>query len=151
MIKIICVGKIKEKFFQEAIAEYQKRLSKFTKLEIIECRDYDVDNTETTKKMESEEILKRINDKDYVITLEVEGKSLDSIEFKDLINNTLINNSNLTFVIGGSYGLHDDVKKRSNYKLSFSKLTFPHQLFRIILLEQIYRAYKIINNESYHK
>lgn len=151
MIKIICVGKIKEKFYQDAIVEYQKRLSKYTKLEIIECRDYDIGNIETIKKMESEEILKRINDKDYVITLEIEGKSLDSLEFKDLINNTLINNSNVTFIIGGSYGLHDDVKKRSNYKLSFSKLTFPHQLFRVILLEQIYRAYKIINNESYHK
>ena len=150
MIKIVCVGKIKEKFYQDAISEYQKRLSKYTKLEIVECKDYDIDNIET-KKMESEEILKKINDKDYVITMEIEGKSLDSMEFKDLIDNTLISNSNITFVIGGSYGLHDDVKNRSNYKLSFSKLTFPHQLFRIILLEQIYRAFKIINNESYHK
>ena len=151
MIKIICVGKIKETFFKDAICEYQKRLSKYTKLEIIECKDYDIGNVDTIKKLESEEILKKVNDKDYVITLEIEGNSLDSIEFKDLIDKTMTTNSNLVFIIGGSYGLHDDVKKRSNYKLSFSKLTFPHQLFRIILLEQIYRAYKIINNESYHK
>ena len=151
MIKIICVGKIKEKFFIDAINEYQKRLSKYTKLEIIECKDYDIGSIDNIKKLESEEILKKINDKDFVITLEIDGKSLDSIEFKDLIDKTLTTNSNLTFIIGGSYGLHNDVKSRSNYKLSFSKLTFPHQLFRIILLEQIYRAYKIINNESYHK
>lgn len=151
MIKIICVGKIKEKFFIDAINEYQKRLSKYTKLEIIECKDYDIGSIDNIKKLESEEILKKINDKDFIITLEIDGKSLDSIEFKDLIDKTLTTNSNLTFIIGGSYGLHDDVKSRSNYKLSFSKLTFPHQLFRIILLEQIYRAYKIINNESYHK
>ncbi|MBR3523223.1 MAG: 23S rRNA (pseudouridine(1915)-N(3))-methyltransferase RlmH [Bacilli bacterium] len=151
MIKIICVGKIKEKFFIDAINEYQKRLSKYTKLEIIECKDYDIGSIDNIKKLESEEILKKINDKDFVITLEIDGKSLDSIEFKDLIDKTLTTNSNLTFIIGGSYGLDDDVKSRSNYKLSFSKLTFPHQLFRIILLEQIYRAYKIINNESYHK
>ena len=151
MIKIICVGKIKEKYFQDAILEYQKRISKYTKLEIVECKDYDIGNIENIKKLESEEILKRINDKDYVITLEIEGKILDSIEFKDLIDKTSSINPNLTFIIGGSYGLHDDVKKRSNYKLSFSKMTFPHQLFRIVLLEQIYRAYKILNNESYHK
>ena len=151
MIKIICVGKIKEKFFIDAINEYQKRLSKYTKLEIIECKDYDIGSIDNIKKLESEEILKKINDKDFVITLEIDGKSLDSIEFEDLIDKTLTTNSNLTFIIGGSYGLDDDVKSRSNYKLSFSKLTFPHQLFRIILLEQIYRAYKIINNESYHK
>lgn len=151
MIKIICVGKIKEKYFTDAINEYQKRLSKYTKLEIIECKDYDIGSIDNIKKLECEEILKRINEKDYVITLEIDGKILDSIEFKDLIDKTLNINSNITFIIGGSYGLHDDVKKRSNYKLSFSKLTFPHQLFRIILLEQIYRAFKIINNESYHK
>ena len=151
MIKIICVGKIKEDFFKKAILEYQKRISKYTKLEIIECKDYDIGNIDSIKKMECEEILKRINDKEYVITLEIEGKNLDSIEFSKLIDNTLAINSNITFIIGGSYGLDDEVKKRSNYKLSFSKMTFPHQLFRIILLEQIYRSFKIINNESYHK
>ena len=99
----------------------------------------------------AEEIIKHIGDKDYIITLEIEGKIIDSIEFKDLIEKSLINNSNITFIIGGSYGLHDDIKKMSNYHLSFSKMTFPHQLFRVILLEQLYRAYKIMNNESYHK
>jgi len=151
MITIITVGKIKEKYFSEAIKEYQKRLSKYTKIEIIECKDYDIGNIDSIKKLEGEEILKKINDKDYVITLEIEGENLTSIEFSKLINNTLTINSNITFIIGGSYGLDDEVKKRSDYKLSFSKMTFPHQLFRVILLEQIYRAFKIINNESYHK
>ena len=151
MIKIICIGKIKEDFFKEAIKEYQKRLSKYTKIEIIECKDYDIGNIDSIKKLEGEEILKKINDKDYVITLEIEGENLTSIEFSKLINDTLTINSNITFIIGGSYGLDDEVKKRSDYKLSFSKMTFPHQLFRVILLEQIYRAFKIINNESYHK
>ena len=151
MIKIICVGKIKESFYKDAIEEYQKRLSKYTKLEIIECKDYDIDNINSIKKLEGTEILKRVSDKDYVITLEIEGNSLDSKSFSQLIDNTLAINSNITFIVGGSYGLDDNVKKRSNYKMSFSKMTFPHQLFRVILLEQLYRAYKIINNESYHK
>ena len=150
MIRILCVGKIKENFYQDALYEYQKRLSKYTKLEIIELPDYDADKNIVLKK-ESELILKNIKDKDYVITLEIEGKELDSIELSEKIDNILINNSSITFIIGGSYGLHEDVKARSNYKLSFSKLTFPHQLFRVILLEQIYRSYKILNNESYHK
>lgn len=148
MIKIICVGKIKEQFFKEAINEYLKRLSKYTKLEIIELID---ENNGNILKKESESILKNINDKDYVITLEIEGKEVNSLELSKKIEETLIINSNIVFVIGGSLGLDNSVKSRSNYKLSFSKLTFPHQLFRVILLEQIYRAFKIINNESYHK
>ena len=95
--------------------------------------------------------MKYINDKDYIITLEIEGEELDSVSLSKKINDTLNNYSNITFIIGGSYGLHEDIKKLSNYKLSFSKLTFPHQLFRVILLEQLYRSYKIINNEAYHK
>ena len=148
MIKVICVGKIKEKFFKEAIKEYEKRLSKYTKLEIIEVNDEANGNILDKEK---NSIFKYVNEKDYVITLEIEGKMLSSIELSDKINQTLIINSNIVFIIGGSYGLHDDIKKRSNYKLSFSKLTFPHQLFRIFLLEQIYRSFKIINNESYNK
>jgi len=148
MIKVICVGKIKEKFFKEAIKEYEKRLSKYTKLEIIEVNDEANGNILDKEK---NNIFKYVNEKDYVITLEIEGKMLNSIELSDKINQTLIINSNIVFIIGGSYGLHDDIKKRSNYKLSFSKLTFPHQLFRIFLLEQIYRSFKIINNESYNK
>ena len=148
MIKIVCVGKIKEKFFEEAIKEYLKRLNKYTKLQIIELND---EKEEVALKKEAENILKHIKDNEYVITLEIEGKELSSKEFAKKIDNTLINHSNITFVIGGSYGLDNTVKQRSNYALSFSKLTFPHQLFRVILLEQIYRCFKIINNESYHK
>ena len=144
MIKILCVGKIKESFFKEAIEEYKKRLSKYTKLEIIEVLDSTIDK-------EKELLLKHINDKDYIITLEIEGNNLSSVEFSKKIEDTLMINPNIVFIIGGSVGLHDDIKKLSNYKLSFSKMTFPHQLFRIILLEQIYRSFKIINNESYHK
>lgn len=144
MIKIICVGKIKEAFYRDAVSEYMKRLSKYHKVEIIEVVDSNI-------REEKELILKKIDKKDYIITMEIEGRENTSIEFSNLIDKTLINNSNITFVIGGSDGLDDEIKKLSNYKLSFSKMTFPHQLFRVILLEQIYRAFKIINNESYHK
>ena len=148
MIKIICVGKIKENFFKEAINEYKKRLNKYIKLEIIEVPDEC--NGEILKK-EAISILKHINEKDFVITLEIDGNELNSIELSNKVNDTLINNSNIVFIIGGFLGLDNLVKIRSNYKLSFSKLTFPHQLFRIVLLEQIYRSFKILNNESYHK
>ena len=151
MIKIICVGKIKEKFFKEAIEEYKKRLSKYTKLQIIEVEDVNLPNETLIKQKESELIEKNINDKDYVITLEIEGNEVNSIELSKKIQELEQTNPNITFIIGGSYGLDEKIKQRSNYKLSFSKLTFPHQLFRVILLEQIYRAYKIKNNESYHK
>lgn len=151
MIKIICVGKIKEKFYREAILEYQKRLGKYTKLEIIEVPDYSCGDSELDKLKEKEYIEKHIKDKEYVITLEIEGKEFDSIQFSKFLEQTNMNHSNIIFIIGGSSGLHDDIKKRSNFALSFSKLTFPHQLFRIILLEQIYRSYKIKNNENYHK
>ena len=151
MIKIICVGKIKEKFFKEALEEYQKRLSKYTKIKIIEVEDINLDNEEIIKQKEKEQILKHIEKKDYIITLEIEGKQLSSIELSKKIEDLEITNPNITFIIGGSYGLANEIKNMSNMKLSFSKLTFPHQLFRVILLEQIYRAYKIKNNESYHK
>ncbi|MBP3920783.1 MAG: 23S rRNA (pseudouridine(1915)-N(3))-methyltransferase RlmH [Bacilli bacterium] len=147
MIKIICVGKIKEKFFQQSLEEYQKRLTKYTKLQIIELEDYNYNSLQKEK----EQILKHINQKDYIITMEIEGQQLSSEELAHKIQTIQNTNSTITFIIGGSYGLDEEIKKLSNYKLSFSKLTFPHQLFRIILLEQIYRAYKIINNESYHK
>lgn len=144
MIKILCIGKIKEIFYQEAIKEYQKRLSKYHKVIIEELPDSNI-NDEAVK------ILKHLHPKDYIITLEIEGKSLNSLEFSKFIDKTLITNSNIVFIIGGSTGLSDKIKQISNYKISFSKLTFPHQLFRVILLEQIYRSFKIINNESYHK
>lgn len=151
MIKIITVGSIKEKYLKEAIEEYSKRLKKFTSIEIIEVKDEGLVEPSKAIQLEGEKIQKNINPKDYLITLEIDGKELTSLELSDLINKTSINNSDITFIIGGSYGLDDSIKQLSNYKLSFSKLTFPHQLFRLILLEQIYRSYKIINNETYHK
>ena len=151
MIKIICVGKIKEKYFVSAIEEYSKRISKYTKIEIIELPDYDINNKDVVLEKEKENILKHINNKDYIITLEIEGSELSSEEFAKKIDKIFITNPNITFIIGGSYGLHNQIKNMSDFKLSFSKFTFPHQLFRVILLEQIYRVYKINNNESYHK
>ena len=144
MIKIICIGKIKEKFYRDAIEEYMKRLSKYHKVEIIELPDSNI-------KQEKELILKKIDSKDYIITMEIEGKQLTSIELSEMLDKTFLNYSNITFIIGGSDGLDDEIKNLSNYKLSFSKLTFPHQLFRVILLEQKYRSFKILNNETYHK
>jgi len=144
MIKIICVGKIKESFYRDAVNEYVKRLSKYHKIEIIELMDSNIKN-------EKDLILKKIDKKDYIVTLQIDGKQVSSIEFSDMIDKTLISFSNITFIIGGSDGLDAQIKSLANYKLSFSNMTFPHQLFRIILLEQIYRAFKIIHNESYHK
>ena len=143
MIKIICVGKLKEKYLVNACLEYTKRISKYTKIEIIELKDSDI-------KEERDNILKYIN-KEFIITLEIEGNMLDSPTLAHKIDNIFLTNPNITFIIGGSDGLHEDIKKLSNYKLSFSKLTFPHQLFRVMLLEQIYRSFKILNNEAYHK
>lgn len=151
MIKIICVGKVKEKYLKDAIEEYEKRLSKYTKLKIIEVSDIDNPSIDIVLLKEKELIEKYIEDKDYVITMEIEGNIISSEEFAKKIDNIFNTNSNITFIIGGSYGLHQDIKNRSNYKLSFSKMTFPHQLFRVNLLEQIYRTFKINNNESYHK
>lgn len=150
MITIITVGKIKEKYIREGIDDYLKRLSKFTKIELIELEDESFDKAKTLKK-EANKILKKINPKSFIVTLEIDGKELSSIELSELIEKTIITHSNITFIIGGSYGLDDEIKKLSNYKLSFSKLTFPHQLFRLLFLEQLYRSYKIINNEEYHK
>ncbi len=151
MIKIITVGKLKEKYLIDAIEEYKKRLSKYIKLEIIEVLDESNYEQEKIREKESEKIEKYLNDKDYIITLEIDGEELSSIEFAKKIEKIFNINSNITFVIGGSYGLADSIKNKANYKLSFSKMTFPHQLFRVILLEQIYRSFKINNNESYHK
>lgn len=145
MIKIICLGKLKEKYLCDAVNEYKKRISKYSKIEIIELSDLD------DLKKEKELIEKHIGNKDYVITLEIEGNSISSVELANKIDNIFNTNSTITFIIGSSTGLHQDIKNRSNYKLSFSKLTFPHQLFRVILLEQIYRSFKINNNETYHK
>ena len=151
MIKIITVGSIKEKYLKEEIEEYKKRISRYTNIEIIEVNDEGLVEKEKAIKLEGNKIEKHISNKDYLITLEIEGKQLTSEDFANKIDQILIENSNITFVIGGSYGLSEEIKTKSNLHLSFSKMTFPHQLFRVLLLEQIYRAYKINNNESYHK
>lgn len=157
-IKIIAIGKIKEKFFQEAIKEYIKRLNRFCKLEIIELIEEKIpDNAskkeeENIKNMECERILSKIKDKDFVICLSPSGKKLSSENFASFINKESINGTNsFVFVIGGSLGISDNALKKANLILSFSDMTFPHQLFRIILLEQIYRSFKINSNETYHK
>ena len=145
MIKIICLGKLKEKYLVDLVSDYASRINKYHKLELIELKD------EEDLEREANNILKYIGKNDYVITLEIEGKEMDSISFSRLIDETFITHSTITFIIGSSTGLSDKIKIRSNYKLSFSKFTFPHGLFRGILLEQIYRAFKINNNENYHK
>lgn len=144
MIKIICIGKLKENYLKEAIEDYKKRISKYHKLEIIELPDSNMEE-------EKQNIKKYINPKDYIIALDLEGQELSSIELSQKIDKTFITNPTITFIIGGSDGIHQEIKNISNYKLSFSKLTFPHGLFRLILLEQIYRSFKILNNETYHK
>ena len=144
MIKIICVGKLKENYLKELVHDYLTRLNKYHKTELIEVKDSDIDKEEA-------EIEKRIDSKDFVITLELEGKKLSSIEFSKTINNWIINYSNIVFIIGGSDGIGESIKLRSNYSLSFSDMTFPHGLFRGFLIEQIYRSFKIMNNETYHK
>ena len=157
-ITLITVGKIKEKYLKDAIAEYTKRLSKYCKLDVVEVSDEKTpDNAseiveEQIRSKEGERILKYIKDDAYVITLEIKGKQLTSEELADKIDKLGIQGtSHIVFIIGGSIGLGQEVINSSNYALSFSKMTFPHQLMRVILLEQIYRSYRIINNEPYHK
>lgn len=144
MINIICMGKIKEKYLNDLIDDYTKRINKYHKLNIIELPDNDIET-------ETKNILKHIKPNDYVISLAIEGKQLDSVELSNLIDKTFINYPTIDFIIGESNGLSDEIKNKSNMLLSFSKLTYPHGLFRGILLEQIYRSFKILNNESYHK
>ena len=145
MIKIICVGKIKEKYLNEFIDDYKTRINAYHKLEIIELKD---SNIET----ESKEILNKISDKDFNIILDIKGKKYDSIEFSKLIENTFSKSyGTITFIIGASNGVTDEVKNKCDLRLSFSDMTFPHGVFRGMLLEQIYRSFKILNNESYHK
>ena len=157
-ITLITVGKIKEKYLKEAIAEYSKRLTKYCKLEIIEVADEKTpDNVsevveDAIRAKEAERILKNVKDDAFVITLEINGKMLSSEELADKIDKLGVQGtSHIVFIIGGSIGLGKEVLARSNYALSFSKMTFPHQLMRVILLEQIYRSYRIINGEPYHK
>lgn len=157
-ITLITVGKIKEKYLKDAIAEYSKRLSRYCKLEIVEVADEKIpDNASDTvedaiRDKEGERILKYIKEDAYVITLEIAGKMLTSEEMAEKIEKLGVQGtSHIIFIIGGSIGLGREILKRSDYALSFSKMTFPHQLMRVILLEQIYRSYRIMNHEPYHK
>lgn len=145
MIKIICLGKIKEDYLNKLIEDYTKRINKYHKLEIIELKD---ENNLYNEKLNIE---KHLGKEDYIIALDINGTMLDSVTFAKKLDETFITHSTITFIIGSSEGLHEDLKNRANYRLSFSQMTFPHGLFRGILLEQIYRSFKILNNEKYHK
>lgn len=157
-IKILCVGKIKEKFYRDAIAEYEKRLSRYCKLHIIEVADEKTpDKCSETKEQQIKEkeaarLISHIKENDYVTALAIDGKTFDSVAFSGHLEKLAVNGkSDLVFIIGGSLGLHKSILCRSDELLSFSSMTFPHQLMRVILLEQLYRSYRIMNHEPYHK
>lgn len=157
-ITVIAVGKLKEKYWKQAISEYEKRLGAYTKIEIIEVPDEKAPETmsdkevEQVKYKEGQRILAKIKPQSTVITLEIQGKMLSSEALAQEIQQRMTRGtSDFIFVIGGSNGLHQDVLNRSDYALSFSKMTFPHQMMRVILLEQVYRAFKIMRGEAYHK
>lgn len=160
-IDILCVGKIKEKFYRDAIAEYSKRLGRYCTLNIIEVSDEKTNENASDKEIdiilekEAGRLMKYVSDKGsdtYIVTLEINGKELSSEKLASEIQRLTTNGiSHIIFVIGGSLGLHNSIIKNSDFHLSFSPMTFPHQLMRVILLEQIYRSYRIINNEPYHK
>ena len=157
-ITVVCIGKLKEKYWTDAVNEYMKRLSAYCSIKIDELKEARLpDNAspaeeEAVKEAEGKEILKHINKDDYVITLEIKGNAVTSEQLADKVKALGIDGrSNIVFVIGGSLGLSAAVSQRSDYKLSFSKMTFPHQMIRVILLEQVYRAFKINRNEKYHK
>lgn len=144
MIRIICIGKLKEQYLVNMVEDYLKRINKYHKITILELPD-------SNQKEENERIFKYLKNNTYKIALTLEGNKLSSVEFSQLIAKNLMQYANIDFIIGGSEGLNENVIKNVNYQLSFSDLTFPHGLFRGILLEQIYRGFKIINNETYHK
>lgn len=157
-INIICVGKIKETFLKDAITEYSKRLTKYCSLNITELPDEKIPNNASEKELllikekESKNIINQLKKDSYIICLDLKGKQYTSEEFSKKIENISLNgNSSITFVIGGSLGMSQELLNKSNELISFSKMTFPHQLFRVFLLEQIYRGFKIIYNETYHK
>lgn len=157
-ITVIAIGKLKEKYWTDAVKEYSKRLGGYCNLNIIELKESPLRanpsaaDEEAVKVAEGNDILSRIKPTDFVITLEIKGKGLSSEQLADKIEDLAINGkSSIVFIIGGSLGLSQEVSKRSNFKLSFSAMTFPHQMMRVILLEQIYRSFKIIRNEAYHK
>lgn len=156
-INVICVGKIKEKYFTDAISEYSKRLSRFVKLNIIEVADEKIPDNASEKEMEAikqkegRKILSKLSSSSFTVTLCVEGKELLSLDLAKKIADVTMTSSNITFIIGGSLGLCEEVKAKSQLRLSFGQITLPHQLIRVVLLEQLYRAFKINNNETYHK
>lgn len=157
-ITIICIGKLKEKYWTQAVEEYSKRLRGYCSLEVVELKESRLPDKAgpaeelAVKEAEGREILKRIKDNMYVITLEVKGKMLSSEKLAEKIEQLgLSGDSNIAFVIGGSLGLSEEVSRRADFKLSFSEMTFPHQMMRVILLEQVYRSFKIMRNETYHK
>ncbi len=155
-ITVLCVGKIKEKYFTDAINEYKKRMSRFGKFEIIEIPDEKIPDRASEKEMsaikdkEGKAILAKLKS-GYVVAMCIEGTEVSSEQLADKISAVSMTSSNITFIIGGSLGLSDEVKNRSDVRMSFGRITLPHQLMRVVLCEQIYRAFKIINNESYHK
>lgn len=154
-IKIVCVGKIKETYLNSGISEYLKRLSGYCNIEIIEVKDEKISNNtsdEKIKEIESARILEKIDDKDYVILLDLKGKQLSSVELASKMDSLISQGvGNYVFVVGGSLGVSENLQKKANFLISFSRLTFTHQMVRLLLLEQIYRAFKINNNETYHK
>lgn len=157
-ITIIAVGKLKEKYLKQAVDEYSKRLGRYCRLDIIELADEKTPDNASEKdeliikEKEGRAILSKVKENSYVIAMDLKGNQLASEEFSKFIDNCgIMGNSNLVFVIGGSLGLSEEVIRRANYKLCFSKMTFPHQLFRVMLLEQVYRGFRIINGEPYHK
>lgn len=152
-INVISVGSVKEKYMQELISDYKKRITKYAKIDLIELKDESNKiNENVVKELEGERIIASIKDGFYVVLLDIQGSMLDSVGLSKKIDEiATYNSSKIAFVIGGSLGVSEAVKKRANFKLSFSKMTFPHQLAKGILLEQIYRSFKISNNETYHK
>ena len=157
-IKLICVGKLKEKYLLDGMNEYLKRLSAYAQVEVVEVADEIItDNASLAQEMlvkakEGRRILDKVKQDDYVILLDVKGQEIDSEQFADRIEDCMINGkSTIDFIIGGSLGHGDEVLSRANLRVSFSQMTFPHQLMRLILVEQIYRAFKIIKHETYHK
>lgn len=152
MLKLICVGKVKDASLKALIDDYQKRIQKYHKLEVIEVKDEPIrDNEKEVLDIEASRIMSKIDKDDYVTLLDLHGESLDSISFAKKIDKLFVSYSKITFVIGGSLGLGEEVRKRANYRLKLSDMTFLHQMTRLIILEQIYRCFKILNHETYHK
>lgn len=156
-VNIICVGSLKEKFFTDAVNEYKKRLSRYCKFSIVELTEEKINDQETqaqidkTLTKEGERILSKVGKSDYVIAMCIEGKELSSVQLSQKLSDISMTTGTVDFIIGGSWGLSDEVKRRADFKLSVSKMTFPHQLFRVMLCEQIYRAFTISANAKYHK